>query len=105
VAFRRSLVGNNLQAWHHLVAKIVNAQLIDKRDTFMWSLKQNGQFTVRSMYNALIAHLPAPRKNMIWKLKMPLKIKIFIWYLQKVSSNQRKFSLPTMEWKFKMLFL
>jgi hypothetical protein len=34
------------------------------------------------MYNALIAHLPAPRKNMIWKLKIPLKIKIFIWYLQ-----------------------
>jgi hypothetical protein len=66
-----------------LVAKIVNVQLTDQRDTFMWSLKQNGQFTIRSMYNALIAQLPAPRKNMIWKLKMPLKIKIFIWYLQK----------------------
>jgi hypothetical protein len=35
------------------------------------------------MYNTLIAQLPAPRKNMIWKLKMPLRIKIFIWYLPK----------------------
>jgi hypothetical protein len=55
VAFRRSLVSNNLHAWHHLVAKIVNVQLTDQRDTFMWYVKQNGQFTIRSMYNALIA--------------------------------------------------
>jgi hypothetical protein len=35
VAFRRSLVGNNLQVWHHLIANIVNVQLMDQRDTFM----------------------------------------------------------------------
>ena len=34
VAFRRSLVGNNLQACHNLVAKIANVQLTDQRDTF-----------------------------------------------------------------------
>ena len=35
------------------------------------------------MYRTLIARLSAPRKNLIWKLRLPLKIKIFIWYLQK----------------------
>jgi hypothetical protein len=65
VAFRRSLAGNNLQALHHLVTKVVNVQLIDQRDHFIWSIKQNGQLTVRS------------RKNVIWKLKLPLKDKIF----------------------------
>jgi hypothetical protein len=83
VAFRKSLVGNNLQAWHHLVTKLLNVQLTDQRDHFIWSLKQNGLFTIRSMYNSLIAQLPAPRKNVIWKLKLPLKVKFFVWYLQK----------------------
>ena len=32
--FRRPLVGNNLQTWHNLVAKIANVQLTDQRDTF-----------------------------------------------------------------------
>jgi hypothetical protein len=40
VAFRRSLDGNNLQAWHHLVTKLVNVQLTNQRDHFNWSLKQ-----------------------------------------------------------------
>jgi hypothetical protein len=62
VAFRRSLVRNNFQTWHHLVTNLVNVQLTDQRDHFIWSLKQNGQFAVRSMYNSLIAQLPAPRK-------------------------------------------
>ena len=35
------------------------------------------------MYRTLIARLPSPRKNLIWKLRLPLNIKIFIWYLQK----------------------
>jgi hypothetical protein len=81
VAFRRSLIGNNLQSWHHLVSKLVNFLLTDQRHHFIWTLKQNGQFTVRSMYTSLIARLPAPRKSVIWKLKLPLKVKIFVWYL------------------------
>jgi hypothetical protein len=31
VGFKRSLVGNNLQAWHNLLAKLVNVQLTDQR--------------------------------------------------------------------------
>ena len=106
MAFRRSLVGNNLQAWHNLVAKIANVQLIDQRDTFFWSRTQNGHFTVRSMYRTLIARLPAPHKKLIWKLRLPLKIKIFIWYLQKgvVLTND---NLARRQWrgKYKVLFL
>jgi hypothetical protein len=55
VAFRRSLVGNNLQVWHHSITKLVNVQLTDQGCHFIWSLKQNGQFTVWYMYNSLIA--------------------------------------------------
>jgi hypothetical protein len=94
VAFRRSLVGNNLQAWHHLVTKPLNVQLTDQRNHFIWSLKRNGQITVRSMYNSIIAQLPAPRKNVILKLKA----KIIVWYLQK-GVVRTKDNLAHQQWK------
>ncbi len=40
-------------------------------------------FFVRSMYLALINNRYIERNKIIWKLKMPLKIKIFMWYLFK----------------------
>ena len=98
VAFRRSLVGNNLQAWLHLIAKVVNVQLTDQKDTFLWTLKQNSQFTVRSMYRALVAPLAVPYNNIIWKLKIPLKIKVFMWYLQK-GVVLTKDNLARRQWK------
>ena len=36
VAFRRSLVWVNLQAWHDVVAMVVNVQLTNQRDRFVW---------------------------------------------------------------------
>ena len=56
VAFRRSLVGVNLQAWHAIVAMVLNVQLTNQRDSFIWGLHQHGRFSVRSMYSALISH-------------------------------------------------
>ena len=50
VAFRRSLIGVNLQAWHDVVAMVVDAQLTNQRDRFVWGLHQNGLFSVKSMY-------------------------------------------------------
>jgi hypothetical protein len=44
VAFRRSLTGGNLQAWHEMVAMVADAQLINHRDHFVWRLHQNGLF-------------------------------------------------------------
>jgi hypothetical protein len=77
VAFRRSLIGVNLQAWHNMVAMIVNVQLTNQRDHFMWGLHQNGLFFVKSMYRALVIAEVVPYNTFIWKLKLLLKIKVF----------------------------
>jgi hypothetical protein len=81
VAFHRSMVGNNLMAWQQRTTLITNTQINDQRDIFIWSLHQHGKFTVRSMYMALIRPQVVPRNHPIWKIKIPLKIKIFMWYL------------------------
>jgi hypothetical protein len=83
VAFRRSLVGANLQAWHQVVTMVVNVQLTNHRDRFVWGLHQNGLFSVKSMYRALLIAQAIPYNTLIWKLNLPLKIKIFLWYLYK----------------------
>jgi hypothetical protein len=35
VAFRRSLIGVNLQAWHDVVALVAHVQLTNQRDRFV----------------------------------------------------------------------
>jgi len=40
-------------------------------------------FSVKSMYSALLTSEAAPHNTFIWKLKLPLKIKVFLWYLYK----------------------
>jgi hypothetical protein len=83
VAFRRSLIGVNLQAWHSVVAMVANIQLTNQRDRFMWGLHQNGLFSVKSMYRALLGTQALSYNTFIWKLKLPLKIKVFLWHLYK----------------------
>jgi hypothetical protein len=83
VAFRRSLVGVNLQAWHDVVALVARVQLINQRDHFVWVLHHNRLFSVKSMYKTLLGTEAIPYNTFIWKLKLPLKIKVFLWYLYK----------------------
>jgi len=81
--FRRVLVDNKLIEWQNLVAQIAHVQLVDGSDTFRWNLTNSGSFTVRSFYLHLLDSQPPFRHKMIWKLKIPLKIKIFLWFLQR----------------------
>jgi hypothetical protein len=45
-------------------------------------LLQNGVFTVNSMYNALITDTRVAHSSLLWKLKIPLRINTFMWYLK-----------------------
>jgi hypothetical protein len=95
VAFRRSLVGVNLQAWQGVVAMVVNVQLTNQSDRFMWGLHQNGLFSVKFMYRALVIAKVIPYNTFIWKLKLPLKIKVFFVLVQESNFNKGQFSKAT----------
>jgi hypothetical protein len=63
-----------------------NFHLETGHDEFRWSLDKNGNFLVTSMYNALI-HPDVPidtdYNNKLWKLKIPLRTKLYALYLRK----------------------
>jgi hypothetical protein len=40
-----------------------------------------GQFSTRSMYNAILNLNILPNLRFLWKIKIPLKVKIFLWFL------------------------
>ena len=61
----------------------MHIQLIDENDTCRWNLHQNGLFSAHSMYLALINNGHIERNKYLWSLKMPLKIKIFMWYMSR----------------------
>jgi hypothetical protein len=56
---------------------------VDGKDYFKWLLTKSGFFTVRSMYLDGIDTHPPFQHSKISKWKVPLKIKIFLWFLQK----------------------
>ena len=65
IAFRRSLMGVNLQAWHNVVAMVADVQLTNQRYRFVWRLHQNGLFSVKSMYRALLGAQAIPYNTLI----------------------------------------
>jgi hypothetical protein len=82
ISFRRNLVGANQRVWLRIVASIQELNLEEQRDVFIWGLHASGSFTVKSMYAALINNGVRVSQD-IWHIKVPMRIKIFMWYLKK----------------------
>jgi hypothetical protein len=73
-----------LVLFDYLVLKKAYPQFLLFSDVFRWNLTKNGSFSVDSMYNALIQpELPVDNNSKIWKMKIPLRTKIFAWYLRR----------------------
>jgi hypothetical protein len=81
ITFRRTLNEHKWNLWITLCQQLMGVQLTNSPDNFVWRLNDSGIFTVKSMYLDLMnGHSIGLRKN-LWKLKIPLKIKIFMWFL------------------------
>ena len=82
LSWRRDIIGDKLAMWNNFASRLPTVVLSQERDDFKWNLDQTGDFTVKSHYLGLI-HQGIPNLNKrIWKLKTPLKIKVFLWYLR-----------------------
>lgn len=83
LGFRRALVGNKWDMWSHLCLRLMEVTLTDVPDTFKWKLTQNGLFSVKSMYEDLMNDHTRFLQKDLRKLEIPLKIKIFMWFLHR----------------------
>jgi hypothetical protein len=61
----------------------MHVNLIEEKDSFIWSLTSSGSFTLKSMYLDLLDDQTKYLCKYIWKIKVPLKIKIFMWFLHR----------------------
>ena len=57
--------------------------LTNTQDVFVWRLTSTGFFSVKSMYLDLLNNQSRFPSKYIWKIKVPLKIKIFMWLLHR----------------------
>jgi hypothetical protein len=83
ITFRRSLVGDKWVKWVHLLNRLIQIQLSNEQDKFVWNLTRSGCFSVKSMYLDLMNGNTTYLRKYIWKIKVPLKIKIFMWFLHR----------------------
>lgn len=68
---------NKLLEWKNIIARIVNNNLQDERDTFFWLLKNNGSFIVNFMYKYLLVNTHIIVSQKIWRFKILLEF--FLW--------------------------
>ena len=72
-----------LKEWLKLVSLVLPVNLNNDKDIFIWHIKKNGKFSTQSMYREIMKREKLSGKEMFWKAKLPLKIKIFLWYLKR----------------------
>ena len=56
--------------------------LQEEIDVFIWTLHSSGSFSVKSLYAALINNGVRVSQD-LWQIKIPTRIKIFLWYLKR----------------------
>jgi hypothetical protein len=61
----------------------MNVHLSDEPDSFKWNLTSTGIFSVKSMYADYMNGHTVFLKKYLWKIKVPFKIGIFMWFLYK----------------------
>uniref|UniRef100_A0A452XFK8 Reverse transcriptase zinc-binding domain-containing protein n=1 Tax=Aegilops tauschii subsp. strangulata TaxID=200361 RepID=A0A452XFK8_AEGTS len=52
-------------------------------DELRWKLTRSGIFSVKSMYVDVINSSLIPSSKHVWAVKVPLKIKVFMWFVHK----------------------
>jgi hypothetical protein len=73
-----------LEAWELQVQDLLQVQLSTDADQVKWALELGrGKFFVSSLYRKINQGLSLPQEKLIWKAKLPLKIKILLWQMAK----------------------
>ena len=80
IGFKRPFGQAELSEWESLMSMLEGAQLSHHIDQVIWRLEKSGDYTTKSMYRLLsFSGLNNRTVKKLWKNRMPLKLKIFLW--------------------------
>lgn len=78
--FHRTFREHERERWDDLLTALQGVALNDRQDSISWALEKKGVYTTKSMYRMLAFRgVSSKRATKLWKCKIPLKIKIFLW--------------------------
>ena len=83
IGFTRALTHDKWETWISLVRSFMDVSRNDEPDKLIWRLTTSGIFLVKSMYADYLNMHTVFLKKIHWRIKVPLKIKIFMWFLFK----------------------
>ena len=83
VNFDRWLAPLLFEQWLGIVDTVYHYSFEDENDTPGWKWNKNGLFSTKSVYEFLTKEESSNEYKHIWKAKMPYKIKIFMWLVER----------------------
>lgn len=83
VEFKRPLSSRDFDRWLQLCSSLAAVDLAPGcTDIVLWALEKNRVFSTKSLYRFITNRgMPSRVAGHIWKCKIPLKIKFFLWQM------------------------
>ena len=79
MGFRRRLIGDKMVEWCRFETGCGGVSLSDEENKLIWTLIKDGRFTVKSFYRELKSQVIGYLFKFLSKVRIPLKIKVFLW--------------------------
>lgn len=79
IRFRRALREETRMMWIELLQLCGDIELNNEQDRCFWKLTKSGVFSVGSLYKFIKDRQVQIAYKDLWKLRIPLKIKVFSW--------------------------
>ena len=83
LSFKRWLSPLLFEEWIRQLEQVFSFQFCNQEDIILWKWNCRKKFTTRSVYDYLSSEGTPNSYNHIWKSKLPYKIKIFTWLLER----------------------
>lgn len=84
IDFRRNFGENEMKEWEQLVEIVDEINLTDESDKVKWGLEKSGKYTTSSLYkNILDLGVRDKKAMLVWRSKIPMKVRIFLWQLSR----------------------
>jgi hypothetical protein len=94
IPLKRRFSPSFLANWNEIKNEIAHMVRHYDVDVVSWSLTPNKTFSTKSMYVMLENGIIGPNDKKLWKSKLPLKIKVFMWQVYQYAiltrENMRK---------------